>query len=212
MPPIINVQKISQSFGAKPLFQNVSFTVSEGDRIGLIGPNGSGKSTLLKVLAQQVDPDEGDIAIRKRAQDRVRQRMKDDVGIRMTDEAALMGNAHPADHDVIAVPEGVNVITRCGPYIPECAERREFSAGEIVRRGQFDVAAFAFEDRHRKPRPFGQRRVIGEAVEAFGRRPAMRREQCVEGKCLRGLHGSEPVSIKGLDHDARSVNGLDGIG
>jgi ABC transport system ATP-binding/permease protein len=68
LPPIINVQKISKSFGAHPLFQNVSFTVSEGDRIGLIGPNGSGKSTLLKVLAQQVDADEGEIALRKRAQ------------------------------------------------------------------------------------------------------------------------------------------------
>jgi ABC transport system ATP-binding/permease protein len=68
LPPIINVRKISKSFGANPLFQNVSFTVSEGDRIGLIGPNGSGKSTLLKVLAQQVDADEGEIALRKRAQ------------------------------------------------------------------------------------------------------------------------------------------------
>jgi ABC transport system ATP-binding/permease protein len=68
LPPIINVQKISKSFGANPLFQNVSFTVSEGDRIGLIGPNGSGKSTLLRVLAQQVDADEGEIALRKRAQ------------------------------------------------------------------------------------------------------------------------------------------------
>ena len=66
MPPIINAQKISKAFGAKPLFQNVSFTVSEGDRIGLIGPNGSGKSTLLRILAGTQDPDDGDVAIRKR--------------------------------------------------------------------------------------------------------------------------------------------------
>ncbi len=66
MPPIINAQQISKTFGANPLFQNVSFTVSEGDRIGLIGPNGSGKSTLLHMLAGQVEPDAGEISFRKR--------------------------------------------------------------------------------------------------------------------------------------------------
>src|ERR1051325_467385 len=66
MPPIINAQQVSKAFGANPLFQNVSFTVSEGDRIGLIGPNGSGKSTLLKMLADTVDTDEGNIAFRKK--------------------------------------------------------------------------------------------------------------------------------------------------
>jgi len=66
MPPIINAQQVSKAFGANPLFQNVSFTVSEGDRIGLIGPNGSGKSTLLRMLARGVDTDEGNIAFRKK--------------------------------------------------------------------------------------------------------------------------------------------------
>jgi len=66
LPPIINVKEISKSFGAQPLFRDVSFTVSEGDRIGLIGPNGSGKSTLLRILAGTEDPDSGNVAIRKR--------------------------------------------------------------------------------------------------------------------------------------------------
>ena len=66
MPPLINVRSISKSFGAEPLFQNVSFTVSEKDRVGLIGPNGSGKSTLLRILAGTVEPDDGEIAVKKR--------------------------------------------------------------------------------------------------------------------------------------------------
>ena len=66
MAPIINAQGISKSFGSTLLFQNVSFTVSEGDRIGLIGPNGSGKSTLLRILAGNEDLDNGEIAVRKR--------------------------------------------------------------------------------------------------------------------------------------------------
>ncbi len=66
MPPIINAQGITKSFGADPLFQDVAFSVSEGDRIGLIGPNGSGKSTLLRILAGTVSPDAGELAVRKR--------------------------------------------------------------------------------------------------------------------------------------------------
>jgi ATP-binding cassette subfamily F protein uup len=65
LPPLINAQRISKAFGADPLFQDVCFTVSEGDCIGLIGPNGSGKSTLLRILAGTIDTDAGDLAIRK---------------------------------------------------------------------------------------------------------------------------------------------------
>ncbi|MGE5734582.1 MAG: ABC-F family ATP-binding cassette domain-containing protein [Acidobacteriota bacterium] len=66
MTPIINAQKISKAFGPKPLFEDISFTVSEADRIGLIGPNGSGKSTLLRILAGSEHPDTGNLALRKR--------------------------------------------------------------------------------------------------------------------------------------------------
>ncbi len=66
MPPIIAAQGLSKRYGAEPLFQNISFTVSEGERIGLIGPNGSGKSTLLEILCGRVHPDTGEVAIRKR--------------------------------------------------------------------------------------------------------------------------------------------------
>ena len=64
--PIVNAQQITKAFGANPLFQNVSFIISDGDRIGLIGPNGSGKSTLLKILAGEVVPDRGEVSFRKR--------------------------------------------------------------------------------------------------------------------------------------------------
>ena len=67
MPPILNAQSVTKQFGAKPLFQNISLTVEDGDRIGLIGPNGAGKSTLLAILAGQLEPDTGELAVRKRA-------------------------------------------------------------------------------------------------------------------------------------------------
>ena len=67
MPPILNAQSVTKQFGATPLFRDISLTVEDGDRIGLIGPNGAGKSTLLALLAGQVEPDSGELAVRKRA-------------------------------------------------------------------------------------------------------------------------------------------------
>ncbi len=67
MPPILNAQNLAKAFGAEQLFRNVSFTVSERERIALIGPNGSGKSTLLRILAGLTSPDSGEVALRKRA-------------------------------------------------------------------------------------------------------------------------------------------------
>ena len=67
MPPLLNAHALSKKFGIAPLFQNISFSVSDGDRIGLIGPNGSGKSTLLEILAGNIRPDTGEVALRKRA-------------------------------------------------------------------------------------------------------------------------------------------------
>jgi ATP-binding cassette subfamily F protein uup len=62
---LLNAQSVTKSFGATNLFREVSFTVNDGDRIGLIGPNGSGKSTLLKMLAGEIDADSGEVTPRK---------------------------------------------------------------------------------------------------------------------------------------------------
>ncbi|HEY3927932.1 MAG TPA: ABC-F family ATP-binding cassette domain-containing protein [Candidatus Koribacter sp.] len=66
MSILVSAQQIAKIFGPTTLFQNVSLTIAEGDRIGLIGPNGSGKSTLLKVLAGELEPDDGTVTRRKR--------------------------------------------------------------------------------------------------------------------------------------------------
>jgi ATP-binding cassette subfamily F protein uup len=100
VPPILNARGLGKAFGANPLFRNVSFTVSEGDRIGLIGPNGSGKSTLLGILAGTVDPDEGELAARKRARmSYVAQESRFDAGktVRQVVEDALERAAVPHD-------------------------------------------------------------------------------------------------------------------
>jgi len=61
----VSAEGISKSFGVKPLFSNISFHISEGDKIALVAKNGSGKSTLLKMLSGREQPDEGKVWINK---------------------------------------------------------------------------------------------------------------------------------------------------
>jgi ATP-binding cassette subfamily F protein uup len=61
----ISAEGITKSFSAEPLFNNISFNISEGDKIALIARNGFGKSTLLKILAGKETVDEGEIWIHK---------------------------------------------------------------------------------------------------------------------------------------------------
>ena len=56
---------LTKSFGSRRLFAEIALGISEGERLGLIGANGSGKSTLLKILARQIEPDEGTISLRR---------------------------------------------------------------------------------------------------------------------------------------------------
>ncbi|MGZ3839123.1 MAG: ABC-F family ATP-binding cassette domain-containing protein [Flavisolibacter sp.] len=61
----VSAENLSKSYGVKPLFHQISFHVSEGDKIALVARNGSGKSTLLKILAGKEVADEGKLWINK---------------------------------------------------------------------------------------------------------------------------------------------------
>jgi ABC transport system ATP-binding/permease protein len=122
LPPIISAQSLAKRFGVAPLFRNLSFQVSEGERIGIIGPNGSGKSTLLEILSGRLQPDSGELAVRKgthlslvrqvsdfAAGDTVRSVLTvalDEAGVEEGDRtgriAAILGRAGFAEMDVAA--------------------------------------------------------------------------------------------------------------
>ena len=65
MTPILQVENLTKSFGDLVLFQDISFGLSEGQRVGLIAKNGTGKSTLLNILSGKEGYDDGKITFRR---------------------------------------------------------------------------------------------------------------------------------------------------
>ena len=61
-PPVLTVSNLSKSYGRQTLFEEVSFQVAPGERVGLVGRNGHGKSTLFKILLGQEEPDDGTVS------------------------------------------------------------------------------------------------------------------------------------------------------
>lgn len=61
LKPFIDVQGLTKSFGAQVLFKNISFSIAEGQKVGIIAKNGTGKSTLLSILTGKEDYDSGSV-------------------------------------------------------------------------------------------------------------------------------------------------------
>ncbi len=62
---VLSCSNISKAYGINSILENISFTIENGDKIGLIGLNGSGKTTLFNILAKEISSDSGNIYIQK---------------------------------------------------------------------------------------------------------------------------------------------------
>lgn len=97
MAMLLRADNLARSFSHRPLFAAVSFSIEDGERIGLIGPNGSGKSTLLKILAGMEEPDAGEFTRRRNlriAYIAQHDRFDDSLGVLAAIEHALEDELH----------------------------------------------------------------------------------------------------------------------
>jgi ABC transport system ATP-binding/permease protein len=67
MATLLHAAGLGLAFGSRTVFDSLTLTVEEGERVGLVGPNGSGKSSLMKMLARAMAPDRGDLQLRRGA-------------------------------------------------------------------------------------------------------------------------------------------------
>jgi ATP-binding cassette subfamily F protein uup len=94
----VSAENLGKSYGIKPLFENISFHISEGDKIALVARNGSGKSTLLKIISGIEVPDNGKIWVNKNV----------DVAFfeqepKLVDKATVLDNIFHVSHPVMTV-------------------------------------------------------------------------------------------------------------
>ena len=94
-----------------------------------------------------------DVAFGERAEDGIHQRMQRDVSIGMPGHAARIWDTDAAEHDVIAVGEGMDVEAVAGAHVGERRHAQRLGAGEIVVGGELHVAGFAVEHAARDARP-----------------------------------------------------------
>src|ERR1043165_2490567 len=105
----VSVESLTKAYGIKPLFQDISFHIEEGDKIALVARNGSGKSTLLKILAGRETPDHGKVWIHKNV----------DVALfeqepSFSEELSILDNVFDHDHPVLNAIKEYELVTEQG--------------------------------------------------------------------------------------------------
>lgn len=101
--PILSFENLGLSQGTHWLFRNLDIFVGERDRLALIGRNGAGKTTLLKLIAGQVEPDEGTRSVRPGARVILLEQDPDVAGFATLRDFALAGRFAPPAHEVEAI-------------------------------------------------------------------------------------------------------------
>ena len=107
--PIFSFENLGLSQGSHWLFRHLDIFVGERDRLALIGRNGAGKTTLLKLIAGQVEPDEGTRSVRPGARVIMLEQDPDVAGFATLRDFALAGQYAPPAHEVEAIASQLGI-------------------------------------------------------------------------------------------------------
>src|SRR5215510_3051030 len=151
------------------------------------------------------------VTIGESTKQRIGKGMEYDVGVGMPGERLVVWNAYPAEGDVIARSERVDVQSRSDANITERGKLLTFHAQKILSRRELDVARVTLEHADLHAGPFGQGSVVGKILAALRCRATMRVEQGRKAKCLRCLHEPDRAAVDRCFNGAGRVDTLDGV-
>src|SRR5271165_6827364 len=123
---LIETKHIGKAMGGKPLFSDLSIVLAPGTRLGLLGPNGSGKTTLLRLLAGEIEPDNGEI---QRA-DRVKIVYFDQKREQLDPSQSLRRALAPDSDSVIYRGQPIHVAAWAARFLFQ-ADQLELSVGRL---------------------------------------------------------------------------------
>uniref|UniRef100_UPI003B526311 ABC-F family ATP-binding cassette domain-containing protein n=1 Tax=Roseovarius indicus TaxID=540747 RepID=UPI003B526311 len=133
--PLLQLSDISLTFGGDPIFDNVSLTVQQGDRVALVGRNGSGKSTLMKVMAGLVEPDKGTRAVPPGMSVGYMEQHPDISGFATLGDFAASQLEAGEEYRVEMVAEGLKFDPGLSPQTASGGERRRAALAKLLAEG-----------------------------------------------------------------------------
>ncbi|HWP65817.1 MAG TPA: ABC-F family ATP-binding cassette domain-containing protein, partial [Candidatus Limnocylindria bacterium] len=142
---MLSLSGISKAFGGQQVLNDVTWAVSDGSRVGLAGPNGAGKSTLLRILASEIEPDRGTVALPKGA--RVGYLPQHIYGVRGISVRAQAMTAFAELHELEArrahLEHELATVDPSDPRYADVMERYMAVCEEWEHRGRYDTEAEA---------------------------------------------------------------------
>jgi branched-chain amino acid transport system ATP-binding protein len=219
MSALLEVEQVSRRFGGLNALKDVSFSVGEGEIVGLIGPNGAGKTTCFNVVSGVVPPSAG--AIRFRGRSIVGRKTSQIVhdGLVRTFQATTVFPASSVIENVLRGAFATTPVSMVGSIFNTRSARATLAVtGERCEQLLDRLALTQFRDRRAGELPYGGQRRLGVAIALAANPKLLMLDEPVAGlnpeeaadfgRLIRELHESENVSVLLVEHHMRLVMGL----
>ena len=219
MSALLEVERISRRYGGLNALKDVSFSINEGEIVGLIGPNGAGKTTCFNVVSGVVRPSGG--AIRFSGRNIVGLRTSQIVreGLVRTFQATTVFPASSVIENVMRGAFATTPVSMVGSIFNTRASRAALAATRKRCEGLLERLSLGqFRDRTASELSYGGQRRLGVAI-ALAANPrlllldepvaGLNPEEAAEfGRLIRELHRTEKMSVLLVEHHMRLVMGL----